>query len=400
MTATASTNYWQRTLYSLTGVSGSRPRGEQPSPAKIYPHARQVALGRPRLSIGGVARALAGAKEGNRSRLGVDELSTLLHYSYGYCRAEPWKDGVRLHRVVPSARGCYPTELYVWCGDAVGANAGLHYYDPVHHRLIVLRPGVGNDAISDALAANVGDAHFVFLVTTVFWKIAYRYSAYAYRLCTQEAGILMGNLLLIAGAFGLRGHVHYQFVDAILHRWLGLRSEDETLLGVVPVYPEASKVRASIHRPGDTAAVPPVIRTDVRPPASVRTACDPKTCAAFLDLEMRSRIRSRAQVAAPPGTVVPTFPSGPPVGSSRALELPAFDLAEALRFRSSGGLYFNPARESISNHAFWLFCRYAAAPHVSDVVSSGRLLVCQATWKTDPPATVKTDPLVQGGVSR
>ena len=25
---------------------------------------------------------------------------------------------------------------------------------------------------------------------------------------------------------------------------------------------------------------------------------------------------------------------------------------------------------------------------------------CQATWKTDPPATVKTDPLVQGGVSR
>ena len=32
--------------------------------------------------------------------------------------------------------------------------------------------------------------------------------------------------------------------------------------------------------------------------------------------------------------------------------------------------------------------------------ASGEGLVCQATWKTDPPATVKTDPLVQGGVSR
>ena len=30
----------------------------------------------------------------------------------------------------------------------------------------------------------------------------------------------------------------------------------------------------------------------------------------------------------------------------------------------------------------------------------GRCVESQATWKTDPPATVKTDPLVQGGVSR
>lgn len=149
-------------------------------------------------------------------RIDDAELGLLLYHGYGYSRTDVGAvGGWPHHRFVPSARCFYPTELYLWRPES----GECSHYDQAHHGLVTLRTGVPFETVSGALRSDLDGAAAVMLLTSHFWKTAFRYRHYAHRLCSQEAGMVAGNLLLVAQSLGLRGHVHYQFLDDSAGRW-------------------------------------------------------------------------------------------------------------------------------------------------------------------------------------
>jgi SagB-type dehydrogenase family enzyme len=168
-----------------------------------------------------------------RPGLGARRISALLGYGYGLGAlvlgpSSAWP----YHRTVASARCLYPTEVYPYLttgGD--GGPAGLYHYDPLHHGLARLRGPEAGPGLAAVLGRDLAGPALI--VTSVFWRTAYRYRTYAYRLCSQEAGLVVGNLVAVAEALGLRAAVCYRFVDAAAAHLLGCSPGQESPFAVV-----------------------------------------------------------------------------------------------------------------------------------------------------------------------
>src|SRR5882757_501297 len=122
MTSTGE-RFWRRTLQEFGTLPGLRGRygneGDPDEPARFT-----AWRGRPRFPLPTPAARL------------TDGLSELLHYTYGVSRLElgplaMWP----YHRLVPSARCFFPTELYCWLPETGRLPVGLYAYDAAHHAL-------------------------------------------------------------------------------------------------------------------------------------------------------------------------------------------------------------------------------------------------------------------------
>src|SRR5699024_12194458 len=107
--------------------------------------------------------------------------------------------------------------------------------------LVLLREGDWGGLVQQASRTRTDGAKYVLFLTSMFWKNAFRYRHYSYRLCSQEAGLVAGNVLAVAQALGLRTRVHYQFLDEPLSRLLGLSPGTESVMSLITLHPEIGR---------------------------------------------------------------------------------------------------------------------------------------------------------------
>jgi SagB-type dehydrogenase family enzyme len=333
MTSTGE-RYWRRTLHEFGALPGVRgeygAEGDPDEPARFT-----VRRGRPRFPLPAPASSPA------------EGLSELLYYTYGVSRLElgplaTWP----YHRLVPSARCFFPTELYCWIPETGGLPAGVYAYDAAHHALVLVRSGVAVEAVGEAVGADLTGAGCVLIFASVFWRTAFRYGDYAYRLCAQEVGMTVGNALLVAGAQGRHGHVHHQFVDGDLQRLLDLHWPAESAMSVVALYPAPRPMLAASRRTPTT-----------EPEAT--GSLDPTTCGPLIEIDAASRRTDLSLCSTVDSDIV------------EAESRPVPNLAEALRTRRSGGPAFNPVRRPIPFQAVEDIVAPALSAHPSDVVAPG-----------------------------
>jgi SagB-type dehydrogenase family enzyme len=369
--------YWRDTLFDLSGVSGDPPRvgpEEYPAPAKSYPGRTRIALADP--GNPGDVRAAFADERGLPA--GPATLPTLLHYAYGYRDAEFDIAGSGItpvpHRFVASARCMYPSELYVWVpeGRDDAIPPGAHYYDPVHHGLVALRPEADAD-LGRALGPRPLPIYCSLIITSRFWKVAYRYADYAYRLCTQEAGIVAGHALLVGAALGLSGHMRFQFDDDFIARMLRLDLAEESPMAVIPfMRADEGMAEDVLDRRLRSPATSRVAGVSRRP---VTTGSRPgrQGCARFLALDSSSRLAAASRLddapdSGPVGSMVPALPAGRRVKAACRAPLQHGCLANVLRRRTSGPTsHFTPPGAEVPAQVFWLLCRYALPRHASDI---------------------------------
>jgi SagB-type dehydrogenase family enzyme len=382
-----SDRYWARTLYDVAAWPGEPAAAERvspPLPLKLYEAAPRHPLPVSIAPILGDVRRLSPSFPGaprHTPPLDAARLATLLHYSYGYGRlAVSAEGGVWPHRLVPSAGRAYPTELYVWLPGGTGLPAGVHYYDPAHHSLVTVRRDADRRAVDEVLAPALGTdltgVTCVVVVTMHFWRVAHRYGEYGYRLSTQEAGMVTGNVLAVATAMGWRGHLHHQFLDLPLARWLGLEPDEEAVAVAIPLYrwddqqahPATREARSGVSSADLLARIAPVDLTYRKP-----SALDRQRCASFLELDAASRFADTAQFRPPHGTSVPNLGSAFTLPPDQAE--PVVDLAAAMRARCSGPVWFNPTGEPVGADTLWRICRYVIEAYPSDVCIPGSAMV-------------------------
>jgi SagB-type dehydrogenase family enzyme len=374
-------HYLQRTVYEARELFAEVLKAESPDAEplrfKVYRGVPRFPLreGLP-LALGDVRWSFddfapAGAARPDCEVLDVLGLSTLLYYCYGFSRRDKgpgavWPD----HRLVPSARCLFPTELYVWVPAIGELAAGLYHYDNLHHQLALIRPGDLRDELSCVLGSVLDGAHCVLLASSLFWKNAYKYHGYSYRLCAQEAGMVVGNALLVAGPLGMRGRAHYQFVDDAAAKLLGLDVAEEHVFAAVAMYaasdPRARGVRRRVATADGRArvdALQQVSAAFVRAARSEYALPELFTGIASHSLLASADEFAREERCDPAQRCVQdaaaALPAPPATGRS-------MDLAEALRARCSGNVMFNPVAQPIARHELWDIVRHATAPYECD----------------------------------
>jgi SagB-type dehydrogenase family enzyme len=111
-------------------------------------------------------------------------------------------------RPYPSGGALYELELYVAINACEGLAKGLHYYDPLGHRLCRLpshTADVQQLLREAAIAAQIPDdsLQVLLIVTARFGRIAWKYSGIAYSLILKNVGVLLQTMYLAATAMGL-----------------------------------------------------------------------------------------------------------------------------------------------------------------------------------------------------
>jgi SagB-type dehydrogenase family enzyme len=270
-----------------------------------------------------------------------DFLGILLRDLYGLTRANwlhPADSAVAIgappelgvFRPAPSGGALYPIEIYLATPKAPGMPAALHHYDPVHHVLHLLRDGDHRAALADLLIAPPADPPDLLLVlTTVFWRNAFKYQEFGYRLQHQETGVLIAQAHAVTGRLGGTVTAHLRYPDEQVNQLLGLDTFRQSATAVLAVrHPSVRYRRAPLSRA--TLLDRPIVAVAEPPPDISRLL--PATAAIHA-----------ASLVERPGALPPAPPE-PPATVGPPIRLPRADVhpAAGLRGRASARNGFRP----------------------------------------------------------
>jgi SagB-type dehydrogenase family enzyme len=240
--------YHQATAYRRRAME---PHGldwaNQPSPYKSYPVRDGVAL--PGVEIFPETRLkTVDHNKSPRASAPVDlfALSQICFLAAGLTARARHGDGYFYYRSAPSAGALYPNEIYLAVLNNAALPAGI-YHLGVHNRYLTrIRAGGMATAVRAAVPDLSADDGWVFLISGIFFRSAWKYRQRAYRYVLLDAGHLAENLRLAVAATGYAGRLHLNFDDRALDGLLGLDENREGTLCLVSMAGGGSEAAADV----------------------------------------------------------------------------------------------------------------------------------------------------------
>ncbi len=141
----------------------------------------------------------------------------------------------------------YHLELYFVCGNLPGLDAGIYHYSAQDHSLRQLRAGDYRSVLIEASGREeaITAAPVVLIMTSTFWRNAWRYKGRAYRHAFWDAGTTFANVLSLAASEELPTQLVFGFADASVNALLGIDGQREAALALCAI--------------GRTSAAPPPV---------------------------------------------------------------------------------------------------------------------------------------------
>lgn len=183
-------------------------------------------------------------------------LSRLLFCSYGLTARIPTVMGSPVYlRAAPSAGGLYPAEVYLISRGTPGLPAGLYNYQCLTHSLVHFWDSEVWSVLQDACFGHpvLGSTDIAIVITSVFYRSAWRYEDRAYRRIFLDTGHLLGNIELASALTNYRPHLIGGFADEVLNNLLYLDSEQEGAIAVIPL---ADQLNPAQHLPPAPTVLP------------------------------------------------------------------------------------------------------------------------------------------------
>ena len=169
--------------------------------------------------------------------LSLEALSYLLWATQGL--REIIANGKATFRTVPSAGARHPLNTYLSVRDVTGLDAGLYYYQPLEHRLRLLRPARDTETADLVAGCNgqswVAGAAVTFIWTAVPYRTEWRYHVLAHKFIALDAGHVCQNLYLAAESIGAGTCGIAAYDQARMDALLDIDGEDEFTLYIAPV---------------------------------------------------------------------------------------------------------------------------------------------------------------------
>jgi hypothetical protein len=171
-------------------------------------------------TVAPVVAVLAGTAGVPRKEPDLAQLSRVLYLSAGVVRTMKHPMGTLLFRAAGSAGGRCPLELYVAVPQGLPLPAGVYWYHPLDHALVLVGP------------PPRGGAPAV-VVTGVPWRTGWRYRERGYRHVYWDAGTMLAQLLALADSAGLTAALYTRFPDASVAALVGADRVHEVPVAVV-----------------------------------------------------------------------------------------------------------------------------------------------------------------------
>lgn len=270
----AAWEYHKATKHSFESVRSGRhflDFANQPLPFKVYQALEPMPLPRG-LQPSGVAAldalSASHAETGGERLPDLQLLASVLHHSAGITKRIRYPQGEMLFRAASCTGALYHIDLYLVCGDLPDLEAGVYHFGVHDFALRRLRHGDFRGELVRATAAEpaVAAAPAVLVCSSTFWRNAWKYQARTYRHCFWDSGTILANLLAMTAAHRLPARVVLGFVDDRVNRLLGLDTQREVALALVPLGRGSSPGQAPEVEPL-TLETMPLSRSEVDYPA-------------------------------------------------------------------------------------------------------------------------------------
>ncbi|MEP7361990.1 MAG: SagB/ThcOx family dehydrogenase [Acidobacteriota bacterium] len=159
-------------------------------------------------------------------------LSQLLFYSASISATKIAPSGMRYAlRVNPSSGNLHPTEFHFATRGLGEWPDGLFHYRASSHEAEQRATG---DWVTPILASTLApwsrNARLLFVLTSIFWREAWKYRGRAYRYCCHDMGHAWESLAQAARALGCETHTYGHFLDDKLRRALNAADDEQPML--------------------------------------------------------------------------------------------------------------------------------------------------------------------------
>lgn len=226
---------------------GRRPmserQGKSPSPVKLVKGLSTLILPTPRnvyhnsntfLRVLGERKSI---RKYGTDHMSVDNLSHFLYHSAMIKQLFRSKEGTLTNRPYPSGGARYPLEIYVSNNRIVGVQKGIHYYDPLKHRLILLNKNKTYQRKFNSFLNHVQhpimnrEPDVVFIITAVFARTMWKYDRLGISLILSDLGSLYQTMYLVATEMKLAPCPIGKTEEELVKNWLNLNWFEESHVG-------------------------------------------------------------------------------------------------------------------------------------------------------------------------
>jgi SagB-type dehydrogenase family enzyme len=253
-TQSASYRYHCFTKHSVASVMSSAwslDWENQPDPFRRYAGAEAVALPHEMIVsredsltvlLRAQHRASLNESESRIADVGSRWVSSLLFYSLAI---SAWKEirGTEHRwalRVNPSSGNLHPTEAHLLCRGLTGVANGAYHYASRDHALERRATGDFVEPLWKLLSPGEDAGPrppLLVVLTSIFWREAWKYRHRAYRYCNLDAGHAAAAVLVAATSLGWEGTLCGRFPDAAVEELLHLGGTDERPLLILALRP-------------------------------------------------------------------------------------------------------------------------------------------------------------------
>jgi SagB-type dehydrogenase family enzyme len=190
----------------------------------------------------------------SESPLSLETLARLCYFANGITRVLQ-RHGQRMpFRAAACTGALYHIELYLVCADLPDLAAGVYHYGAHDNALRLLRRGDFRAVLNSAAGeeTSIAQAPVVMVMTSTFWRNAWKYQARAYRHSFWDTGTIVANLLSVAAANSLQASLVVGFADAPVNALLDIDPAQEAAVCLVSLGPGGNVPTALTHKPPPT----------------------------------------------------------------------------------------------------------------------------------------------------
>lgn len=188
-------------------------------------------------------------------------LSRLLFCSYGLTAKMPSMGSAVYLRSAPSAGGLYPAEMYIVSRGTSLLPPGLYNYQCRSHSLMHYWESDVWQKLQEACFWHpaLESSELAIIITSVFYRSAWRYEDRAYRRIFLDTGHLLGNIELAGAVTHYHPHLIGGFVDETVNELLYIDPQHEGAIAVVPL---ADLLDIEQNLPAGRTALPSATETN------------------------------------------------------------------------------------------------------------------------------------------
>ena len=183
-----------------------------------------------------------------KQKLNLDNAEEdFLYHIAGLTAKKSYPSGEYYLRINPSAGALYPNELYFQARGMDGIADGIYHYEVSSSSITLLQSILDDTGLEPYLGYKTAMKGYLFLVSAIYYRSAWKYKDRAFRYCLLDAGHLLGSVEMAALLKPHAVQMVYTLEREVLNRMFGFEDREWFLSAAVVAVPQKGQTVEAIE---------------------------------------------------------------------------------------------------------------------------------------------------------